>query len=89
MLFKIYRFFIEIPRNMVIFSIKIYQKTLSPDHGPLRNYLSRGVCRFTPTCSEYGIQAFKKYGVIKGARKTIWRIIRCNPYNPGGFDPLE
>ncbi|MGI6347630.1 MAG: membrane protein insertion efficiency factor YidD [Patescibacteria group bacterium] len=89
MFFKLYRFFIEIPRNIIIFFIKIYQKTLSPDHGLLKGVFPQGVCRFTPTCSEYGIQAFKKYGVIKGAKKTIWRIIRCNPFNPGGHDPLK
>ncbi|HKM40571.1 MAG TPA: membrane protein insertion efficiency factor YidD [Patescibacteria group bacterium] len=55
----------------------------------LKGVFPQGVCRFTPTCSEYGIQAFKKYGVIKGAKKTIWRIIRCNPFNPGGHDPLK
>lgn len=74
---------------MVIFFIKIYQKTFSLDHGPLKKFFPYGGCRFTPTCSEYGIQAFKKYGVIRGGIKTIWRIMRCNPFNPGGHDPLK
>lgn len=69
--------------------IKIYQKTLSFDHGPLRHLYPRGFCRFYPTCSEYGVQAFEKYGVIKGGVLTIWRILRCNPWNKGGNDPLK
>jgi hypothetical protein len=60
--------------------IKGYQKLISPVLPPS--------CRFYPSCSEYGIQAFSKYGVIKGGIKTIWRILRCNPLNKGGYDPL-
>lgn len=66
MLFKLTKILINLPRNMVIFFIKIYQKTFSLDHGPLKKFFPYGGCRFTPTCSEYGIQAFKKYGVIRG-----------------------
>jgi len=47
------------------------------------------VCRFTPSCSEYAVQAFTKYGVFKGAAKTAWRILRCNPFSRGGYDPVE
>jgi hypothetical protein len=89
MIYKFIKFLIDLPVNIIIFFIKIYQKTLSPDHGPLKGFFPYGSCRFTPTCSEYGIQAFKKYGVIKGGIKTIWRIMRCNPFNPGGHDPLK
>ncbi len=60
--------------------IKGYQKLISPVLPPS--------CRFYPSCSEYGIQAFSKYGVIKGGIKTIWRILRCNPLSKGGYDPL-
>lgn len=66
--------------------IKIYQKTFSPDHGLLRHLFPHGYCRFYPSCSEYGYQAIKKYGIIKGAIKAIWRIIRCNPWSDGGED---
>ncbi|MFA6215304.1 MAG: membrane protein insertion efficiency factor YidD [Patescibacteria group bacterium] len=69
--------------------IKIYQKTLSFDHGPLHRLFPNGYCRFHPTCSEYGYQAIEKYGVIKGGILAIWRILRCNPWNKGGFDPLK
>ncbi|MCK4540038.1 membrane protein insertion efficiency factor YidD [Candidatus Parcubacteria bacterium] len=74
-------------KNFLIKIIKIYQKTLSPDHGFFRFLHPFGFCRFFPTCSEYSIQAFKKHGIIKGLIKSIWRIIRCNPWNKGGYDP--
>jgi len=68
-------------RKIFVFLIKIYQKIISPLFAPS--------CRFYPTCSEYAVQAFSKYGVIKGGAKSIWRILRCNPFNKGGYDPLE
>jgi putative membrane protein insertion efficiency factor len=74
--------------NLAITIIKIYQKTLSFDHGPLKILYPHGFCRFNPTCSEYGVQAIEKYGIIKGGLKTMWRILRCNPWNKGGNDPL-
>lgn len=46
-------------------------------------------CRFYPTCSEYAVQSLEKYGVFIGGAKAIWRILRCNPFNKGGFDPVE
>lgn len=67
-------------RNVFIFIIKIYQKLISPMFPPS--------CRFYPTCSEYSIQAFQKYGVFIGLGKSVWRILRCNPFNKGGYDPL-
>lgn len=67
-------------RHLFIFLIRGYQKVISPLFPPS--------CRFYPSCSEYSIQAFNKYGVFKGGIKTIWRILRCNPFNKGGFDPL-
>ena len=48
-----------------------------------------GKCPFTPTCSNYSIDSFKKYGFIKGIPLSIWRILRCNPFNKGYFDPPE
>ena len=71
----------------VVYLIKVYQKTLSFDHGPLKHYYPHGFCRFYPSCSQYGVEAFEKYGIVKGGIKTIWRIIRCNPWNKGGNDP--
>jgi len=75
--------------NFLINIIKFYQKTLSFDHGPLKAYYPYGFCRFTPTCSEYSIEAIKKHGPIKGIIKSIWRIMRCNPFNKGGYDPVK
>lgn len=68
--------------------IRGYQKTLSPDHGPLRHLFPDGYCRFYPSCSEYGHQAIVKHGVVKGGAKTGWRIMRCNPWNDGGVDEV-
>ncbi|MCK5511088.1 membrane protein insertion efficiency factor YidD, partial [Candidatus Parcubacteria bacterium] len=74
-------------KNFLIKIIKIYQKTLSPDHGFFRFLRPHGFCRFSPTCSEYSIQALTKHGAVKGIIKSIWRVIRCNPWNKGGYDP--
>ncbi|MGE5805873.1 MAG: membrane protein insertion efficiency factor YidD, partial [Ignavibacteria bacterium] len=60
-------------RKVFIFLIKFYQMIISP--------LFPSVCRFTPSCSEYAIQAYNKYGVFKGTAKTVWRILRCNPFS--------
>ncbi len=69
--------------------IRLYQVTISPDHSALMTRILRsGVCRFHPTCSQYTYEAIDKYGVFKGGAMGIWRIVRCNPFNPGGFDPV-
>ena len=68
--------------------IRLYQKTLSPDHGPLRHIFKNRTCRFHPTCSEYTDQAIQKYGFFKGVWIGMKRISRCHPWNEGGFDPV-
>ena len=80
---------LHIPRITVCWLIKIYQKTLSLDHGPMKKNYPFGYCRFKPTCSEYSYEAVKKYGVIYGGIKALWRIMRCNPWSKGGYDPLK
>jgi uncharacterized protein len=60
--------------------IKIYQLVISPLTGPS--------CRYTPTCSQYGIEALKKYGLVKGLWLTIKRVARCNPWGGHGHDPV-
>jgi len=60
--------------------ISVYRKIISPFLPP--------TCRFTPTCSEYSQQAFKKYGFLKALYLSVSRISRCHPFNKGGFDPL-
>lgn len=64
-----------------VYLIRLYQKYLSPLKGTPS-------CRFTPTCSEYAVQAFVEWGVIVGFVLTVWRILRCNPYSKGGYDPV-
>ncbi len=79
--------FREYPRYLLIKIIRFYQQTLSLDHGIFRKFFPNGYCRFHPTCSEYVIQSYEKYGVIKGTVKTVWRLLRCNPWSKGGIDP--
>ncbi len=76
-------------RYFVLRLIKIYQKTLSLDHGWFKFSHPNGYCRFKPTCSEYAYGAVEKYGVIKGGMLAIWRVLRCNPFNKGGWDPVK
>ena len=59
-------------------AIGFYQRWISPLFPPS--------CRFHPTCSQYAYDAIAKYGLLKGGRLAVWRILRCNPYNKGGFD---
>lgn len=68
-------------KYIFIYIIRFYQKFISP--------LKPKSCRFYPTCSQYAIDAIKKYGIIKGGIMAIWRILRCNPFNPGGYDPVK
>jgi hypothetical protein len=74
-------------KNIIINIIKIYQKTLSPDHSVFFSHKHpAGYCKYYPSCSEYSLQAFKKYNLTKAFLKTITRIIRCNPFSKGGID---
>lgn len=68
--------------------IKIYQKTFSPDHGFI---FSGGFvkCRFFPSCSEYSYEAVERYGVFAGAKRSLLRVLRCNPFSSGGVDLLK
>ncbi len=61
--------------------IKFYRKYLS-------GLKAAPTCKFIPTCSEYGIEAIEKYGALKGGVLTVWRILRCNPFSKGGYDPV-
>ncbi|TSC76529.1 MAG: hypothetical protein G01um101431_662 [Parcubacteria group bacterium Gr01-1014_31] len=68
--------------------IRLYQRTFSMDHGLLSRIIPGGRCRYWPSCSEYGRQAFRRYGLRRGLLLTLWRIGRCNPFSAGGVDPL-
>jgi len=78
-----------VPRIIGLKLIKLYQKTLSPDHGPLARLYPNGYCRFHPTCSMYTFQAVEKHGLFKGAMMGCWRVLRCNPWSKGGEDPVK
>jgi hypothetical protein len=76
-------------KKLALWTIKAYQKLLSPDHSFwAKSFFPHGYCKFNPTCSCYTHQAIEKYGVIKGSWLGLNRIIRCNPWNDGGDDPL-
>jgi hypothetical protein len=75
------RTFWNIPRILLLAMVRLYQMTISRGLPP-------NTCRFYPTCSHYGYQAVYKYGVFKGSAMATWRVLRCNPFNPGGFDPV-
>ena len=66
--------------KLLIGLIRLYQITLSPWLG--------GACRYTPTCSNYGIQALEKYGAFKGSWLTLKRVLSCNPWGGSGYDPV-
>ena len=70
----------NLPRFLLLGLIRLYQMTLAKTLPP-------NTCRFYPTCSHYGYQAIYRYGVIKGGWLATWRVLRCNPFNPGGIDP--
>ena len=67
-------------KKMLIVLIKFYKKYLSP--------LKSTKCPYIPSCSDYGLEAIIKYGAFKGGLLACWRILRCNPFSKGGFDPV-
>ncbi|MDR1704635.1 MAG: membrane protein insertion efficiency factor YidD [Clostridiales bacterium] len=68
-------------RKILVKAIRIYQKYISPALPPS--------CRFYPTCSQYAIEAIQKYGALKGGLMGLYRILRCNPFCKGGYDPVK
>lgn len=67
--------------RVLIFLIGLYRKCISP-------LKSRPSCRFVPTCSQYAIDALREWGFFRGSALALWRILRCNPFCKGGFDPV-
>lgn len=67
-------------RHLAVGLIRLYQRTISRVLPPS--------CRFTPSCSEYGVQAIGRYGLWRGGWLTVRRIGRCHPFHPGGYDPV-
>ena len=67
-------------KKILITMIRFYQKKISP--------LKSTKCPYIPSCSNYGLEAIQKHGAFKGGILTLWRIIRCNPFSKGGYDPV-
>ena len=67
-------------KKIFIAVIKFYQRYLSP--------LKSTKCPYIPTCSQYGLEAVQKYGAVKGGMMAVWRVLRCNPFSKGGYDPV-
>ena len=76
-------------KKIILFLIKLYQKTLSPDHGWFKYNYPYGHCKFYPTCSEYVYQAIDKKGVLRGLGLGFLRVIRCNPWNKSRIDLVK
>ncbi len=69
-----------LPKRALLGALRFYKRHISPMLPPC--------CRFMPTCSEYAMEAVEKYGVLKGGYLALRRILRCNPFHPGGYDPV-
>jgi hypothetical protein len=67
-------------KKLLLALIKFYRSAISPHTAPS--------CKYTPTCSQYGLEAIERFGALKGSALTIWRILRCNPFSKGGYDPV-
>ena len=75
-------------KYFVVKLITVYQQIFSPDHSFwAKHRFPHGYCRFHPSCSEYAKQSIRKHGVFWGAINGIKRVIRCNPFSDGGYDP--
>lgn len=67
-------------KRILLAMLRFYKRSISP--------LLPNACRFTPTCSEYAMEAIRKHGALKGTGLAIWRVLRCNPFCKGGYDPV-
>jgi len=67
-------------KKILVYIIKFYQKNISP--------VKNTKCPYYPSCSCYGLEAIQKYGALKGGGLAVWRILRCNPFSKGGYDPV-
>ncbi|NMR20429.1 membrane protein insertion efficiency factor YidD [Cellulomonas fimi] len=70
----------SLPARAVVAALRLYQRLVSPLYGP--------TCRFYPSCSQYAVVAVQRHGVLRGGRLAAWRLLRCNPWNPGGVDDV-
>lgn len=79
---------LTIVQKIAVHTIRLYQRTLSPDTGWFSYRYPYGACRFTPTCSTYTLQAIERRGVLLGTLLGMRRVLRCHPWQAGGFDPV-
>jgi uncharacterized protein len=68
-------------RRLVLVPLRVYQRLISPAFGAR--------CRYYPSCSEYAAQAIERFGILRGLVLAGWRLLRCNPWSHGGFDPVD
>jgi hypothetical protein len=68
-------------KRALLACIRFYRKNISPNKPPC--------CRFSPTCSEYALEAVERYGFWRGGAMSAWRVLRCNPFCKGGYDPVR
>jgi uncharacterized protein len=68
-------------RRIALIPVRLYQRLISPAM-PRR-------CKYHPTCSAYAVQAIESYGILRGAVLAAWRLLRCNPFSHGGYDPVS
>lgn len=66
--------------ELALFPVKFYRKAISPYIGPH--------CKYRPTCSQYALEALREWGIFAGTGLTVWRLLRCNPFSKGGYDPV-
>ena len=67
-------------KSILLALIKFYRSSISPH--------TAASCKYIPTCSQYGLEAIERFGAFKGGLLTLWRILRCNPWSRGGYDPV-
>ena len=67
-------------KRLLIRLVRFYQKGISPLKPPC--------CKYIPTCSQYAVEALERFGALKGTALAVWRILRCNPFSRGGYDPV-
>jgi uncharacterized protein len=72
---------VSVLRALVIAPIRLYQRLISPALGPR--------CKYHPTCSAYAVQAIGSFGILRGSVLAAWRLLRCNPFSHGGYDPVS
>jgi len=67
-------------QRVTLHLLRAYKRILSPMFPP--------ACRYLPTCSEYAMEAIDRFGVLRGGAMALWRLLRCHPFAPGGYDPV-